>query len=442
LNMELVVKNTLTIDCAKSSDSTKLEEPLSATKLNLKAILSSNVQASFTLFKSFIGTGILALPYAFKTAGVGLSTIVLAVIGLMLTHCFLLLLKTADDKVGSRKISFPKLAREILGTKGQYFLQALLMVEQLGCCIGIIIFTKNFLNHVVCAFEAEALCDNTAFNLAFSLGLTVPLSLINNMHYFYIPSFAANFFIMIGLISQLFYTSEAVSQDPTVKETAVSNMFAFNFMSLPLFFGVACFSFEGVGLTFSIRDSMEKPQDLPKLLKSQMFTLTTIYIIFSSVCSIALGNKLQDIVFFSLPAHDPFYLLIQILYAVSALFTYPIQLFPALRIIEESDMIKSRIFTEKGKTKNATLRYGLRLSVIGIVFVIAYTAKSFHLFLGLLGSCVFTLLGFVMPICLYNVQFKDRMDRRTKFFNYVILIFIISFGAIGFFTSFIGLISE
>ena len=416
---------------------------LSGRQMNIEtssnAVKSSNLQASFTLFKSFIGTGVLALPYAFKTAGVGLSLITTLIISFFLTHCFLLLLETANDKAAGKKMSLQTLANEVLGDKQRYFVQALLIVEQLGCCIGILIFTKDFLNHVLCSFEINSLCNNTSFNVLFALTLTVPLSLINNMHYFYLPSIAANFFIIVGLAAQAYYNIETVHNSPDVHENFTATFESFNISKFPLFFGVALYSFEGVGVTLSIRDSMEKPQDLPKLVKVQMIVLTLVYILFSALTCLAFGNKIPDIVFFTLPAENPLYLLIQILYAVSVLFTYPIQLFPAIRIIENSAIMKNKLFFDNGRNRNRVLRYGLRFLVIGLVFLVAYLAKSFHLFLNLLGSCVFTALGLGVPIWLYMTQFKGRINTRTKACNYTILLVALTFGSFGFVTSVIGL---
>lgn len=406
-----------------------------------KVVKSSNLQASFTLFKSFIGTGILALPYAFKTAGIGLSFIFTLIIGCFLTHCFLLLLETANDKSPGKRISLQSLANEVLGDKQRYFVQALLIIEQLGCCIGILIFTKDFLNHVLCVFEINHLCNNTWFNVLFALTLTAPLSLINNMHYFYLPSLAANFFIIVGLSAQTYYNIETIHNNPSIHDNFVNTFGSFHITNLPLFFGVALYSFEGVGVTLSIRDSMEKPQDLPKLLKGQMAILTVIYIIFSALTCLAFGTSIPEIVFFSLPAENPVYLLIQILYAISVLLSYPIQLFPAIRIMENSSFLKDKLFFENGSNKNRLLRYGLRFMVIGIVFLVAYLTKSFHLFLNLLGSCVFTLLGFGIPIWLYMTQFKGRVAKRTKIANYVILAVTAVFGGFGFVTSITGLVN-
>jgi len=420
----------------KTEEPTSAHAPHSGFKGGVKMAQSSNLQASFTLFKTFLGTGILALPFAYKTAGLGLALLIVIIVGILTTHCFFLLLNAAEDKSGTSKVSLQKLALEIIGDKGKHAVQISMMIMQLGCCVGILIFTRSFSNHVLCTFQVEKLCNNTPFSLFISLALTVPLAMINNMHYFYIPSLAANFFIIIGLTAQMYYNSTVLQENPGLKSTFGTHLKEFNFTELPLFFGLATYAFEGVGVLFSIKNTMEKPQDFKPILKTQMVVLTIIYIVFPTVCLVAIGDRLQDIVFFSLPTDDPLYLLIQIMYAMSALFTYPIQLFPALRIIENSKFMRAKLFNERGRTKNKKLRYGLRLAIIGLIFLVAYSANSFHLFLNLMGSCVFTFIGFIMPIWMYHVQFKGRIGLKMRVLNYVILVVTSVFGVVGVIASF------
>jgi len=416
--------------------------PQDSFKGGVKIQQSTNVQASFTLFKSFLGTGVLALPYAYKTAGLGLALIVILIVAAMTTRCFSLLLEVASARVGVGKISLQKMTQDVLGNKGKYAVQASVMIMQLGCCIGILIFTRDFLNHILCEFGVDSLCNNTLFNVLFCLSLTVPLTLINNMHYFYIPSLAANFFILAGLASQMFYNVQVIQENPELKSTLGSHLKEFNFKDLPLFFGIATYAFEGVGIIFSIRSSMEKPQDFPFLLKNQMAILSIIYVIFPTLCYVALDDRLTDIIFFTLPTDDPFYLLIQILYAISALLSFPVQFFPAIRIMENSKIMRYRLFNERGKCNNKTLRYGMRMAVIALVFLVAYTATSFHLFLNLLGSCVFTFIGFVLPVWIYQVQFKGKVSVQKRIINYTMLVITIFFGATGFVMSIMEMVEK
>mmetsp|Transcript_32452 Transcript_32452/g.29266 ORF Transcript_32452/g.29266 Transcript_32452/m.29266 type:complete len:99 (+) Transcript_32452:411-707(+) len=96
-------------------------------------------------------------------------------------------------------MSLQKFAFQVLGRKGQNAVQVSLIIMQLAACIGLLIFAKNFLDHVFCSHDIKSMCGNYAMNAFFSLILTVPLAFINNMHYFYIPSLAATFFVIIGL---------------------------------------------------------------------------------------------------------------------------------------------------------------------------------------------------------------------------------------------------
>jgi len=263
--------------------------------------------------------------------------------------------------------------------------------------------------------------------------------MINNMHYFYIPSIVASVFIILGLGVQMYYNGELLKENPHAVEAFKSYVSDFKITNLPLFFGIATYSFEGIGTVLSVRDSMKKPQDFPKLLNRLMVFLTVIYLTIPTICYIALGDNLQDIVFFSLPISNIFYLIMQILYAMSALATFPIPLFPVLQIIENSKKLKPRLFTETGKTKNKLLRYGMRLALLTLVFVVAYTVHSFMLFLNLVGALVVTFIGFVLPIWIYHVQFKGRMRIIIKILNFVILVITIVLGVIGVVMSIIGL---
>jgi len=189
----------------------------------------------------------------------------------------------------------------------------------------------------------------------------------------------------------------------------VDKLLEFHITKIPLFFGVSMFSFEGVGILFNIRASMEKPREFPRVLRNQITLLVALYFLFPAISYISLGESLPEIVFFSLPHNNMFYLMVQVLYVISALLGYPVQLFPAIRILENSKMLRYTLFDEKGKSKNPILRYSLRFGIICLMLMIVYTAKSFHLFVNLLGSCVFTYIGFILPILMYNKYFEGKI---------------------------------
>jgi len=63
-------------------------------------------------------------------------------------------------------------------------------------------------------------------------------------------------------------------------------------------------------MIFSLRASMEKPQEFPFLLKVEMALITLIYILFPTMSYVAFGENTPEIIFFSLPTDEPFYLLV------------------------------------------------------------------------------------------------------------------------------------
>merc|ERR1712048_508302 len=61
-----------------------------------------------------------------------------------------------------------------------------------------------------------------------------------------------------------------------------------NWSKFPEFFGIACFSLEGIGLIFPIRGSLKQPSKFNKLFTIIAGFFTSIYIIFGIICHMGL----------------------------------------------------------------------------------------------------------------------------------------------------------
>lgn len=82
----------------------------------------------------------------------------------------------------------------------------------------------------------------------------------------------------------------------------------FNIANLPLFFGVALYAFEGIGVMFTIKNSMEKPKKFKYILAVNMILLTVIYLFFSVASNAAFKNRTPDVVLLTLPKTAPYLL--------------------------------------------------------------------------------------------------------------------------------------
>lgn len=380
---------------------------------------STSLQAFFTLTKVFIGSGVLTLPYSFKNTGVGVSIVVTALLGVLTYYCTILILRVADDNNAKmhEKISYSRLAHNVLKKYGRLTVQISLVVMQIGVCIGLFILANKFLEHAFCSYNVERLCGNRFFTICLCALMSIPLCFINNMHYFYIPNFMGFIFLIIGLGTQSVYNIQQATEVPNFGSVVLEDFRKFDLARLPLLFGVVIFAYEGIGVVFDIRASMKEPKDFKSLFKIEIVFLMIVYSLFPALCVVALGDNLPEIVLFSLPTNNLFFLFIQIAYVFSALLGYPTQFYPAIRILENTSFMKVHVLNKDGTTKNPYLRYGFRILLICLCLFIANVTKSFNLFLNFLGSLVFTYVGYLLPIWIYNSYFKDRMNVNEKIVN-------------------------
>jgi len=59
------------------------------------------------------------------------------------------------------------------------------------------------------------------------------------------------------------------------------------------------------------------------------------------------------------------------------------------------------------------------MGLLGIMLCIALEARSFNLFINLMGSGVFTYLGYLLPIIIYQAYFRGRVPRKNLAINII-----------------------
>lgn len=97
--------------------------------------------------------------------------------------------------------------------------------------------------------------------------------------------------------------------------------------TLPLFFGIAVFTFEGIGLVIPVRHAMQEPEKFPGVLRRTMVALGALYVTFGMLSYLAFGDDTHDIITLNLP-NNPLVAMVRLLYSTGLLFTFPIMLFP------------------------------------------------------------------------------------------------------------------
>ena len=164
--------------------------------------------------------------------------------------------------------------------------------------------------------------------------------------------------------------------------------------------GSAIFTFEGIGLILPIQSSMKKPEHFSKLLYLVMFIITVIFTSVGALCYATFGDKTKIQVISNFPQSSALVNAVQFLYSLAVLAGEPVQLFPAVRIIETT------LFGERatGK-KSAAIKWqknGVRTAVMALCIGISMVgASDLDKFVALIGSFACVPLVYIYPAYLH-----------------------------------------
>lgn len=127
----------------------------------------------------------------------------------------------------------------------------------------------------------------------------VPISWLKTFKLISYISLLANVSIIFALGIIMFYSEQQYVREPQLHE----NIRYLDISSLPLFFGVAVFNFEGNGVILNVHSSMQEPEKFPRIMRNVMIAVIINLIVFSSFSYEAFGDTIQDMVTLNLP-HD------------------------------------------------------------------------------------------------------------------------------------------
>ena len=156
----------------------------------------------------------------------------------------------------------------------------------------------------------------------------LPLSLVRKIAKLSSTALIADVFILTGVVYLLYYEIGSLAAH------GLADVVMFNTNNFPLFIGTAVFTFEGVGLVIPITESMKEPQKFPKTLSWVMLGVAALFAAAGALSYATFGSETQTVVITNLPGNSGFVQAIQALYSVAILLSMPLQLFPALSILE------------------------------------------------------------------------------------------------------------
>lgn len=343
--------------------------------------------AFLLLLKSFVGTGVLFLPKAFLNGGMLFSGVVLLCVSMLSYYCFILLVNCRLRIEGS----FGDIGGILYGKYMRTIILSSIVLSQLGFVSAYIVFTSENLQAFVLAVSKCKDFIDIKYMVLMQLVIFLPLSLIRDISKLGFTALVADVFILLGLIYLYFYDIKTI-----VENKGVADIEAFNPASWTLFIGTAIFTYEGVGLIVPIQESMKRPQKFPMVLGLVMVIITTIFLSIGALGYAAYGSATKTVVILNLPQDDKFVNGVQFLYSLAILLSTPLQLFPAIRIMETELFTRSGKYNYGIKWKKNCFRFFLVMFCAAVAWG---GAGDLDKFVALVGSFACVPLVYVYPVC-------------------------------------------
>ncbi|XP_063892789.1 proton-coupled amino acid transporter-like protein pathetic [Helicoverpa armigera] len=371
---------------------------------------TSTLGAFFHLLKSSLGSGLLAMPAAFRNTGLIPGCIGTVLVGVIATHCVHILVSTSravSKNCRAPSLSYTDTCEEVFkqGPKKlqQYskHIRHFVDAAMAGVCLGgtsvYVIFIasslKDICDHFVPSkkFEVEVYCGI----------LLLPLILITQIRHlkFLVPfSVIANVCLVVTFGITCFYTFTDLKPLENIEMVASVEKW-------PLFLSTAIFAMEGINVVMPVENEMAKPQHFlgcPSVLNVTMIFVTILYGVVGIFGYMKYGEGVLGSITLNLPEGENLALTAKILVAVAVFFTYCLQMYAPMDIIWTR--IKCRISKNYFNISQITLR---TLSVT-LTVVLAVAVPDLELLIGLVGAIFFSTLGLLIPVVVQTVHLWEK----------------------------------
>jgi proton-coupled amino acid transporter len=427
-------------------------------------LFCSNSQTLAHLLKGNIGTGLLALPLAIKRAGVLVGGVGLLVLGVVASHCMILLLQSSRTlcklrgketldyaQTTGEAVSYFLEEQNLLRNKRQFLKKAsgvlvnfFLITTQFGFCCVYFVFIGISFQQVLEDVYGVSLRKEVV--IAIFVPLVIVATWIRNLDELAPLSTIANICIAFSLLVIVYDEIERFLTDRENIRAAVrepGGVKLATYQTLPLFFGGVAFAFEGIGVVLPLENKMRRPEHAVSVVIVGMTMVVLLYVCFGVLGYLAFGAKIQASVTFNLSSDNSvekiFFSLAKLYYAYAIFAGYLVQFYVPMDFLEVPLYSRLRLhhleyrFPHRRHWVFAIFQLLFRLIVVLITAGIAVSLPDLEDLISLVGAFSCSALAFIIPPCLEMLTvFPQRKSQRWWIPIFVKDIAIAVTGIVGF----------
>ncbi|CAO3674193.1 unnamed protein product [Umbelopsis vinacea] len=370
-------------------------------------------KAVFLLLKSFVTTGIMFLPKAFYNGGLLFSILGMIFIAAVSLYSFLSLVETRN----AVPAGFGDMGGVLFGSKMRMAVLVCITLSQIGFVCAYMGFVAENLQSLILTFSKCRVVIPLHVLILAQCFVFIPLAMIRKIQRLSVFALIADIFIVIGLIYLYYYDFFNLAT------TGIAEITLWNADRFPLFIGTTIFTYEGIGLVIPITESMKEPERLPQVLWRTMAFITLLFTTMGAFSYMSFGDNVQTIVLLNLPAKDPGVSTIIALYSLAICLSIPLQLFPAIRIMENG------LFTTRSGKNNAVVKWEKNVFRVAVVFVCAWVSivgskDKLDKFVALVGTL------FCAPLCFFFPPLFHLKAAAKSYLRKVADILVMLFGCL------------
>lgn len=384
------------------------------------------------LLKTSLGTGILAVPFAYRSVGFGTGLIGTVLIGALCTHTVTLLVSASQRMCRQTQVpqlSFAETVESVFkngpeqvrgwSTFSRIFVEIGLILTYLFSDSVYSVFVGTSLKEIVDFYCPDARSYGMEYYLIAQMIPLLFLCQIRPLKFLVPFSTVANGSMVVAFAVTFFYMFRDAEHVSVSERSAVKA----DVMGIPHFVSTVVFAMEGIGAIMPLENSMVEAGFLgcPGVLYIAMSSIITLYASIGFVGYYAYGDGTQASIITNLPTDEWASQLARGCIALSIFFTFMLQFYVPMEITWKN--VKPHIPKHSRNIAQILIR------LVGVIFAIgvAIAVPDLSALISLVGAVFFSTLGIFVPALVDTIiKWEDGLGRYNWILIKNILICIFS----------------